>query len=380
MAFSKVTLNGTTLMDVTQDTVVANKLLNGITATAKDGVGITGNIATKTSSDLTSSGATVTVPAGYYASNASKTIGNGAVTVTATKAATKPTIAKTTTTASGATNVGGSNTISTSAPSSGFFISVQATAPVTSSFTTTKTVNTAGYISANTQITATNIATTATTGDVYYLPITTGVAQANTASVTKVATDGSAAGVNITGVIGTATTTEPSSGYYAAFTGSGSSKVTTAGWFPTGALPAATSSTTYFPVTGASFTFSGGALNNKAATATLSSGFITDTADNWHNGLTILAKGTAGRAAVTYTNTAGYYAAHSSATNASSAVSASTWDGTTYYIKGIKLTAPSSGKTCFDLTIPNGNTTDFITWHFEVDTAGNVLVTDIHKT
>ena len=44
MAFSKIVLNGTTLMDVTQDTVAANKLLSGITATAKDGVGVTGSI------------------------------------------------------------------------------------------------------------------------------------------------------------------------------------------------------------------------------------------------------------------------------------------------------------------------------------------------
>lgn len=80
MAISKVTLNGDTLMDVTQDTVTANKLLSGETATGADGVGITGTIATKTSSNMTVSGATVTAPAGYYATAASKSVASGSVT------------------------------------------------------------------------------------------------------------------------------------------------------------------------------------------------------------------------------------------------------------------------------------------------------------
>ena len=49
----------------------ANQSLNGVISYSK-GVKYTGNIQTKTSSDLTASGATVTAPAGYYASNATK--------------------------------------------------------------------------------------------------------------------------------------------------------------------------------------------------------------------------------------------------------------------------------------------------------------------
>ena len=48
-------------------TATAADLLSGKTAYAK-GEKITGTIATKTASDLTASGATVAVPAGYYAS------------------------------------------------------------------------------------------------------------------------------------------------------------------------------------------------------------------------------------------------------------------------------------------------------------------------
>lgn len=61
-------------MDVTSDTVTANNTLSGIKATKNDGTKITGNIASKSSSDLTASGATVTAPAGYYANAASKTV------------------------------------------------------------------------------------------------------------------------------------------------------------------------------------------------------------------------------------------------------------------------------------------------------------------
>lgn len=42
MAYSKVILNGATIMDVTQDTVAAENLLSGETATRNDGVRITG--------------------------------------------------------------------------------------------------------------------------------------------------------------------------------------------------------------------------------------------------------------------------------------------------------------------------------------------------
>ena len=86
MAVAKVILNGTTLIDTTQKTVTAASMLNGITALKNDGTDITGSIASKTSSDLTASGDTITAPAGYYASSASKAVSSGtAGTPTATK-------------------------------------------------------------------------------------------------------------------------------------------------------------------------------------------------------------------------------------------------------------------------------------------------------
>lgn len=59
------------------------KMLSGVTAYA-DGVKYTGSIATKTGSDLSASGDTVTVPAGYYASQQTKAVAAGSATAPAT--------------------------------------------------------------------------------------------------------------------------------------------------------------------------------------------------------------------------------------------------------------------------------------------------------
>lgn len=72
--------DGTVLIDISEDTVTAARLLNGYTAHDKSGAQITGNIATKTASDMIVSGGTVTAPAGYYASAQSKSVANGTIT------------------------------------------------------------------------------------------------------------------------------------------------------------------------------------------------------------------------------------------------------------------------------------------------------------
>ena len=67
--------------DATLDS--GGKMLDGYTAYA-DGTKYTGTIATKTASNLSASGATVTVPAGYYASQATKSVDSGSATAPAT--------------------------------------------------------------------------------------------------------------------------------------------------------------------------------------------------------------------------------------------------------------------------------------------------------
>lgn len=67
--------------DATLDS--GDKLLAGNTAYA-DGVKYTGTIATKTGADITASGDTVTVPAGYYATQNTKAVATGSATAPAT--------------------------------------------------------------------------------------------------------------------------------------------------------------------------------------------------------------------------------------------------------------------------------------------------------
>lgn len=69
----------------------ASQSLNGVISYSK-GVKYTGNIQTKNSSDLQASGATVTAPAGYYASNATKTVASGSVTAPASISGTSATV------------------------------------------------------------------------------------------------------------------------------------------------------------------------------------------------------------------------------------------------------------------------------------------------
>ena len=91
MAISKITLNGVIQMDLTGDTVTAQTLLDDITAHGADGNAITGEYVAptpRTSSDVTVSGATVTIPAGAYSTQVQKSVASGTEgTPTATKGA-----------------------------------------------------------------------------------------------------------------------------------------------------------------------------------------------------------------------------------------------------------------------------------------------------
>lgn len=92
----EIPLSGTSgvaqFIDTSDATLDSNsKMLNGVTAYA-NGTKYTGSIASKSSSDLTASGATVTAPAGYYASNATKSVASGTVTAPASVSGTSASV------------------------------------------------------------------------------------------------------------------------------------------------------------------------------------------------------------------------------------------------------------------------------------------------
>lgn len=127
MAISTVKLNGETLMTVDDTTADASEVLSGQYFYAADGTKTQGSIATKTASNLSVSGATVTAPAGYYASAASASVASGtAGTPSASKGAVSnhsilvtPTVTNTTGYITGGTISGTAVTVSASELASG---------------------------------------------------------------------------------------------------------------------------------------------------------------------------------------------------------------------------------------------------------------------
>lgn len=84
---------GTAKFTDTADATLSSgsEMLDGVTAYA-NGTKVTGNIQSKSSSDLTASGATVTAPAGYYSSSASKSVASGSATAPASISGTSATV------------------------------------------------------------------------------------------------------------------------------------------------------------------------------------------------------------------------------------------------------------------------------------------------
>lgn len=127
-----------------------------------------------------------------------------------------------------------------------------------------KATNTAGFIAIHNN-------SSPVTGTPSYYTIKTGAGEANTANVVLYSTDGSNAGINISSIVGTVVDTEPSSGYYLSFTGSGSSKIKTTGWMTAGTTLSAASKTRYFPIQAAAITAS---CTNATATTTVAPGTV----------------------------------------------------------------------------------------------------------
>ena len=117
--------------------------------------------------------------------------------------------------------------------------------------------------------------------------------------------------------------------------------------------------------------FTGGSVSG-TATASSSNASISSTTNN--SGVTIAAAASATRAQITYNGAVAGWVDKTSGAEALAAGSATALTGTTYYINGVTLTAPSSGTRTFAVTVPNGATT--ATFVFNVAANGSVTVTE----
>lgn len=118
----------------------------------------------------------------------------------------------------------------------------------------------------------------------------------------------------------------------------------------------------------ASPAYTGGAING-SATGTYTNATTSDTNTS---GVSVQAKATATRAAVTYNGAVdGWVTANSGATAFSGTSSAVNLTPQTKYITGVTVGTSKN----FNITIPNGGTTPNLTLNFAVDSSGNVLVT-----
>lgn len=175
MATDSVVINGVTYPDCpyidvplttsgmatfynTKDATIesGDQSLAGVSSYGADGTKYVGTIETKTSSNLTASGATVTAPAGYYATAAQKSVASGSATAPATISGTSASVSTGTNTLTLSKTVSVTPTVSAGYVSSGTAgnSSVSLTASVTTKAAATITPTTSNQtIAANTFLT-----------------------------------------------------------------------------------------------------------------------------------------------------------------------------------------------------------------------------------
>lgn len=150
---------GTAAFFDTSDATISSgdQMLSSYTSYGADGTKYTGTIASKTGSDLSASGDTVTVPAGYYSSQQTKAVASGSATAPATISGTSATVTPGTNTLTLSKTVSVTPTVSAGYVASGTAgnASVSLTASVTTKGATTYTPTTSDQtIASGTYLTA----------------------------------------------------------------------------------------------------------------------------------------------------------------------------------------------------------------------------------
>lgn len=379
-------------------------ILQGYAAYNASGTLLPGTIPTRDATNLSTNGAQVTIPEGYYATatNISITSGQYNAGITLSDITITPSV----TLHANATSTYGFTTTTPSSGSDGTnFLKIDPTANTpTYSATGTAIISQAGYLALGSTASTTSRTVSVNGGTNYYVPITSinfdgggltptnynkndlavSLTNASDTNMENIALGDKATATyayffkvqgetpEISGntTVTRATATYSNNAGVIAKHNSGTTAFSTTSVSPTVHVNRATA-TTYINIKAATMTYSGGALNNKGATASFT-GISTTATDSYNNGLKIATSGQAGREAITYTNTAGYIPAHNTNQTASSAITQSSWNGSSYYLTGVTLAKPASGTAKFDITVPNGDST--ITFEFQVTSTGEVYV------
>lgn len=138
--------SGTAKFFDTSDATIStgDSMLSSVTAYGSEGTKYTGTIASKSGTDLTALGDTVTVPAGYYSTQATKAVASGSATPASTISATGATVTTDTNTLTLSKSVSNTPTVSAGYVSSGTAgnSSVSLTATVSTKGATTYTPTT----------------------------------------------------------------------------------------------------------------------------------------------------------------------------------------------------------------------------------------------
>lgn len=363
----------------------SDQILLGYTAYDSNGNLLTGTIPSKNGSNVSQSGDTITIPYGKYETTVGQ---HDAVTYT---------IPSGDYSASGTTNNTGTVTTSASlldavatttygftstAPSSGtsgtnfLTISSSGTVGTNWSVTSTATITQAGYIATGSKTATTTGAPLISGGTSYYVPI-----------VTPTFSGGAVTGSSTTSITTSMDTSTTATSYYidASSTGSATRAAVTysndagviaahSGATASAAPSSATSITSsasrvYVPAAVGAINMAAG--NGSCAYSSANSSNIT-VSDTDTSGVSIGFTGSGAVSATCAITTAGYAPlTNSFATGTSTSSNSAT---ATKYVTGVKLVAPSSGTRYFDIQVPNGSTTEWITFRFTVDSSGNVTV------
>ena len=359
-----------------------DQILASYTAYDSNGNLLTGTIPSKNASDITRSGKTITIPYGKYEG----TVGNhNAVTYNITEGDYSASAANTTAgtiTPSVAINNASTYGFTTTQPSGTNgtnYLTIDPGGSVTTKWksTATATITTAGYIATGSKTATVEGTPTIAAGTNYYVPIITPTFGGGAV------TGSSTTAITVTGM----STSSDATSYYidASSTGSATRGVVTytnsagaiAAHNATTALSAPSSATAinssadrvYIPAAVGAVNMTAG--NGSCAYSSTNSTNIT-VSDTNTSGIQIGFTGSGqvtGTAAIT---TAGYAPVTNSF--ATSNATSSNESTATKYVTGVTLEAPTSGTRYFDITVPNGDGGDTITFRFTVDSSCNVTV------